>query len=92
VVPTKIMDGLAGNGPLAILALAALAVVMAISSEADAFIAASLRQFSPSAQLAFMVVGPMVDVKLIALEAGTFGRTFTATGGQQIPVPEDPYE
>jgi hypothetical protein len=24
-----------------------------------------------------MVVGPMVDVKLIALQAGTFGRRFT---------------
>jgi hypothetical protein len=30
------------------------------------------------ARLAFMVVGPMVDVKLIALQAGTFGRDFAA--------------
>ena len=49
---------------------------MAICSEADAFVAASLTQFSLSARLAFMVVGPMVDVKLIALQAGTFGRRF----------------
>jgi uncharacterized membrane protein YraQ (UPF0718 family) len=27
--------------------------------------------------LAFLVVGPMVDVKLIALQVGTFGRRFT---------------
>jgi uncharacterized membrane protein YraQ (UPF0718 family) len=78
VVPKHVLDGLAGNGPLAVLALATLAVVMAICSEADAFIAASLKQFSPSAQLAFMVIGPMVDVKLIALQAGTFGRRFAA--------------
>lgn len=76
VVPRSILDTLADHGALAILALAGLAVVMAICSEADAFVAASLTQFSPSALLAFMVVGPMVDVKLIALQAGTFGRRF----------------
>ena len=38
--------------------------------------AASLVQFSPTARLAFMVVGPTVDVKLIALQVGTFGRSF----------------
>ena len=41
---------------------------MAICSEADAFVAASLTQFSLTSRLAFMVVGPMVDVKLIALQ------------------------
>ena len=67
---------MAGSDLLAFLALAGLAVAMAICSEADAFVAASLTQFSLSARLAFMVVGPMVDVKLIALQAGTFGRGF----------------
>jgi uncharacterized protein len=76
VVPRSVLDAVAGAGPLAFLALAALAVAMAICSEADAFVAASLTQFSLSARLAFMVVGPMVDVKLIALQAGTFGRGF----------------
>jgi uncharacterized membrane protein YraQ (UPF0718 family) len=76
VVPRSVLDGVAGAGPLALLAMAGLAVVMAICSEADAFVAASLTQFSLSARLAFLVVGPMVDVKLIALQAGTFGRSF----------------
>jgi uncharacterized membrane protein YraQ (UPF0718 family) len=75
-VPRDALDSLADNGWLAILALAGLAVALAICSEADAFIAASLTQFSLTARLAFMVVGPMVDVKLIALQAGTFGRAF----------------
>jgi uncharacterized membrane protein YraQ (UPF0718 family) len=75
-VPRSILDTVSGSGPLAITALAALAVVMAICSEADAFIAASLTQFSLTARLTFMVVGPMVDVKLIALQAGTFGGRF----------------
>jgi uncharacterized protein len=76
VVPRSLLDGLAGTGPAALLVLGLLAVAMAICSEADAFVAASLKQFSPSAQLAFMVVGPMVDLKLVALQAGTFGRAF----------------
>jgi hypothetical protein len=76
VVPRGVVDAVADAGPLAVLALAALAVAMAICSEADAFVAASLTQFSLGARLAFMVVGPMVDVKLVALQAGTFGRSF----------------
>ncbi|MGA6158349.1 permease [Stenotrophomonas sp. NPDC087984] len=56
--------------------LGLLAVVLAVCSEADAFVAASLTGFPPSARLAFMVVGPMVDLKLIALQSGTFGRAF----------------
>jgi uncharacterized protein len=78
VVPRTALDAVAGAGALSVLALAALAVVMAICSEADAFVAASLTGFSLTARLGFMVVGPMVDVKLIALQAGTFGRRFAA--------------
>jgi uncharacterized protein len=75
-VPRSILDGVAGSGAASLLALGGLAVVMAICSEADAFVAASLTQFSLTSRLAFMVVGPMVDVKLIALQAGTFGGGF----------------
>jgi uncharacterized membrane protein YraQ (UPF0718 family) len=77
-VPRSVLDAVAGSGLWAALALAALAVVMAICSEADAFVAASLTQFSLTARLAFMTVGPMVDVKLIALQTGTFGGRFAA--------------
>ena len=63
---------------LAVGARGGLAVVLAICSEADAFVAASLREFSLSARLVFLVVGPAVDVKLIAMQAGLFGRRFAA--------------
>ena len=36
----------------------------------------ALAPFSPTAQLAFVVVGPAVDLKLVALQTGTFGRGF----------------
>ncbi|MGX6745761.1 permease [Streptomyces peucetius] len=76
VVPQSVLEAVSGSPWLSVLALAVLAVVLAVCSEADAFVAASLTGFSPTARLAFMVVGPMVDVKLIALQAGTFGRAF----------------
>lgn len=75
-VPRSVLDVFSGSPWLSVLFLAALAIVLAVCSEADAFVAASLSGFSPTARLAFMVVGPMVDVKLIALQAGTFGRAF----------------
>ncbi|MEP6697952.1 MAG: permease, partial [Pseudonocardiales bacterium] len=75
-VPRAVLDSLAGNLVLSVVVLGALAVVLAICSEADAFVAASLMAFPTAAQLAFMVVGPAVDVKLFAMQAGTFGRRF----------------
>jgi uncharacterized membrane protein YraQ (UPF0718 family) len=75
-VPRSVLDLFTGSVWLSVLLLALLAVVLCVCSEADAFVAASLSGFSPTARLAFMVVGPMVDLKLIALQAGTFGRSF----------------
>jgi uncharacterized membrane protein YraQ (UPF0718 family) len=76
VFPERWLSHVAGHDLTGIIVLAALAVLLAVCSESDAFIAASLSQFSRTAQLAFMVVGPGVDLKLIALQAGTFGRQF----------------
>jgi uncharacterized protein len=76
LVPPGILDTLASTGPVAVLSLAGLAVVLAVCSEADAFVVAGLTQFSLTARLAFLVVGPTVDLKLIALTAGTFGARF----------------
>jgi uncharacterized membrane protein YraQ (UPF0718 family) len=76
VVPRAWLEQVASNLLVSIVLLGLLAVVLAICSEADAFVAASLTQFSMTARLAFMVVGPVVDVKLIALQSGTFGPRF----------------
>jgi uncharacterized membrane protein YraQ (UPF0718 family) len=76
VIPRNVLDSLAGNVIVGVVSLGILAVLLAICSEADAFVAASLSEFSITARLAFMVVGPAVDVKLVALQAGTFGRSF----------------
>ncbi len=70
------LDSVADHGLVAVLSMAALAVILCMCSEADAFVAASFTQFPLTARLAFMVVGPMVDLKLIALQVGFFGRAF----------------
>ncbi|MFC5634057.1 permease [Streptomyces bullii] len=75
-VPPSVLEVFTGSAWLSVLLLAVLAVVLCVCSEADAFVAASLGGFSPTARLAFMVVGPMVDLKLVALQTGTFGRAF----------------
>ena len=75
-VPTSWMDSLAEQAVLSIAVLGLFAVVVAMCSEADAFVAASLTAFSDTAKLAFMVVGPAVDVKLAAMQAGQFGTAF----------------
>ncbi|MEU7948145.1 permease [Micromonospora taraxaci] len=78
LVPERWLQTLADRPVLSVLALAGLAVLLSICSEADAFVAASLSQFSLTARLAFLVVGPMVDLKLVSMQAGTFGRRFAA--------------
>ncbi|WP_369276411.1 permease [Streptomyces sp. R11] len=75
-VPPSVLETFSGSVWLSVLFLAGLAILLSVCSEADAFVAASLTGFSPLARLAFMVVGPMVDLKLIALQSGTFGRAF----------------
>jgi uncharacterized protein len=75
-VSPRWLQALASDPVLSVLALALLAVLLSICSEADAFVAASLSQFSLTARLAFLVVGPMVDLKLFAMQVGSFGSRF----------------
>ncbi len=59
---------LANTPAVTILLMMTLAIVLNLCSEADAFVAASFRTTMPfSAQLAFMVLGPMLDLKLVAM-------------------------
>ena len=77
-VPQQILDIFGSSPLLAILGMVALAIVLSICSEADAFVAASFTNISPTAQLAFMVTGPVADLKLVSLQAGIFGSRFAS--------------
>ncbi len=74
-VNRNVIDPLAANPPLAIFGMQALASLLALCSTTDAFIAASgFVAFPASAKLAFLVFGPMFDLKLFWLYNLLFKR------------------
>jgi len=75
-LPASVLSSLADLPVLSVVAMMALAAALSLCSESDAFVAASFAPFGVSAQLGFLVFGPMVDAKLLALYAGTFRRGF----------------
>lgn len=79
-IPTSTLMHL-GNSPVtSILVMIALALVMSLCSEADAFIASSFRStFSLGAISAFLVFGPMIDIKNTLMLLGVFKRKFVFT-------------
>jgi uncharacterized membrane protein YraQ (UPF0718 family) len=76
LVPARWFGVLGDQIVLGVLVMAVLAVVLALCSEADAFVAASLTALPLLPKLVFLVVGPAIDIKLFALQAGTFGKRF----------------
>ena len=76
LVPPWVFELLAGHLLVGVITMALLAFVLALCSEADAFVAASLTMLPLLPRLVFLVVGPAVDVKLVAMQVGMFGRAF----------------
>jgi uncharacterized protein len=75
-VPPWVYEHLAGQLMLGIVTMALLAVLLSLCSEADAFVAASMTMLPLVPRLVFLVVGPAIDLKLFAMQAGMFGRSF----------------
>src|SRR5919106_161349 len=78
-VPQSVIGGVANTPVINILAMMALAFLLSLCSESDAFVAASFVQFGVGGQLAFLVFGPMVDTKLGILYGATFRQGFFRT-------------
>lgn len=77
VVPQSVFTGALTTPLIGAGLLMGLAFVLSLCSEADAFVAVSFIQFPLGPQLAFLVFGPILDIKLALLYAATFGRGFT---------------
>lgn len=75
-IPQDIVSGIARTPIIGTLSLMAVAFVLSLCSEADAFVAVSFVQFPLGSQLAFLVFGPVVDAKLAFLYTGTFRKRF----------------
>lgn len=72
-VSRDVLITLGQNPVLSVFALMALAFIIAICSNVDAFfILAFGSTFMPGAIVAFLVFGPMIDVKMLALMRTTF--------------------
>lgn len=76
-LPTRILIGISGNLLVAILMMMLLAFILSLCSEADAFIGASLlSSFGVAPVLAFLLIGPMVDIKNILMMSKAFKTRF----------------
>ncbi|HYP23861.1 MAG TPA: permease [Actinomycetota bacterium] len=75
-IPQSLVSGVARTPVIGSLALMAIAFVLSLCSEADAFVAVSFTPFPIGSQLAFLVFGPVVDAKLAFLYGATFRRRF----------------
>ena len=74
-----VQDMSQGYPALTIIGMMVMAVVMCLCSEADAFVAASFTTLHPSAKLAFLVLGPMFDFKLLLMFTRVFRRRLIVT-------------
>jgi len=63
---------------LAVPAMMTLAGILSLCSSSDAFIAATFVAFPAVAKLAFLVFGPMMDLKLAFIYSAVFTRRFVA--------------
>ncbi len=79
LVPTSILTGIGSGRIASILVMMGLAFLLSLCSEADAFVANTfLYQFSGASVLAFLIVGPMIDLKNTFMMLGSFKKSFTA--------------
>jgi uncharacterized membrane protein YraQ (UPF0718 family) len=74
LTPERVADLSREHILLSILLMMALAVLLCLCSEADAFVAASFVTMRPAAKLAFLVLGPMLDLKLYMMYTRVFRR------------------
>ncbi|HPA19420.1 MAG TPA: permease [Verrucomicrobiae bacterium] len=75
-VSREIIVPLASSAPLAVGSLMGGAVVLSLCSTSDAFIAATLNQFPFASKLAFLVFGPVFDLKLAFMYNAVFRTWF----------------
>lgn len=74
-VPQATLLRLGSTPLLSVLVMVALAVVLSICSTVDSFVALAFAgSFTPGAVLAFLVFGPMVDIKSTLMFLGVFRR------------------
>ena len=79
VVPQTLLYAI-GHRPIAsLVVMVGAAYVLSVCSQADAFIARTfMSQFSPGAITAFLIFGPMIDLKNTLMLSAAFKKRFIA--------------
>ncbi|HET6409739.1 MAG TPA: permease, partial [Chthoniobacteraceae bacterium] len=75
-ISREVLTPLAESTPLAIISMMGLAALLALCSTTDAFVAWTFVPFPPQAKLAFLLFGPLFDLKLFWLYGIIFKRRF----------------
>ena len=72
-VPREVLTNLGGHPILSILAMISLAFIVSLCSNVDAFFAlAYTSTFTVGSIVAFLIFGPMIDIKMLALMRTTY--------------------
>jgi uncharacterized membrane protein YraQ (UPF0718 family) len=75
-VNQQVIMPLAEDRLLAVGSMMTLAALLSLCSTSDAFVAATFTAFSSASKLAFMVFGPVVDLKLVFIYGLVFRKRF----------------
>ncbi|MBY0585854.1 permease [bacterium] len=83
MLPRATLEDLGNKRELSILAMMGLAFLLSLCSEADAFVAANFTGLSTGSKLAMIVLGPMLDVKLLIMYRWVFTGRMVMT---MVPI------
>ena len=76
-VPKEFLFSVGGGRVTSTITMMALAFVLSLCSEADAFIASTfMLHFTSASVLAFLITGPMIDIKNTMMMLGSFKKGF----------------
>jgi uncharacterized protein len=85
-VNQRLVLPLASDSVLSIMSMMTLSGILTLCSTSDAFIAATFTSFPAVARMAFMIFGPMFDLKLFFLYSALFKKRFVIALGAGLFV------
>lgn len=77
LIPKEVLNSFGGEGVVQIVILMIFAYLISLCSTSDSFVAkAFANQFSNNSILAFLLLGPMIDVKNTIVLLGNYNKKF----------------
>lgn len=77
LIPREVLTSLGSNLFLSVIAMMAFAFIISVCSNVDAFVVLYyVKQFSIGSIMAFLIFGPMIDMKILTMLKSTFKTEF----------------